>query len=503
VALRAGAACLAAVGLLAGCTLGAPADEEPEVPDSLTGYYAQEVDWEVCVPEGIECATVLAPLNWADPGSGGVELSIVRLAADGERLGSLLLNPGGPGISGVDFVRNSVSTQLSDTLRTRYDIVGWDLRGVSRSTPVACLDDDALDHYIYAFPVNPTGTDAWFDERADAAAEFAAACDEHTGALLGHVDAVSTARDMDLLRALLGDERLNYLGYSYGTVYGAQYAELFPERVGRVVLDAAVDPSLGVAEQLTAQAAALEGAFRLFVADCLGVGRCPFSGTVDEALAQARTLFAGVEEQGAQSDDGRRLTSATLGAALAESFYDRSRWSQLRRMIVGLGEGDAGLAFQFADGRYNRDQNGGYRDNLVAANTSASCADGTYTGGLDATRATVAAMDAVAPTVGRYLAYSDWVHLDTVCQSWPAPSVLSPAPVSADGAEPIVVVGGTDDAATPYSASQALALQLASGVLVTRVGDGHGSYGRGNACIDAAVDAYLFEGTVPADGTVC
>jgi len=406
------------------------------VPDSLTGYYAQEVDWEVCVPEGIDCATVLAPLNWADPGAGGVELSIVRLAADGERLGSLLLNPGGPGISGVDFVRNSVSTQLSDTLRTRYDIVGWDPRGVSRSTPVACLDDDALDHYIYAF-------------------------------------------------------------------YGAQYAELFPERVGRVVLDAAVDPSLGVAEQLTAQAAALEGAFRLFVADCLGVGRCPFSGTVDEALAQARTLFAGVEEQGAQSDDGRRLTSATLGAALAESFYDRSRWSQLRRMIVGLGEGDAGLAFQFADGRYNRDQNGGYRDNLVAANTSASCADGTYTGGLDATRATVAAMDAVAPTVGRYLAYSDWVHLDTVCQSWPAPSVLSPAPVSADGAEPIVVVGGTDDAATPYSAAQALALQLASGVLVTRVGDGHGSYGRGNACIDAAVDAYLFEGTVPADGTVC
>jgi pimeloyl-ACP methyl ester carboxylesterase len=496
---------LAAAALLSGCTLLAPeAPAQTAAPTSLDGFYEQQLDWADCEPAGMECTTVAAPVDYAKPDAGSIELAVVRLATgSGTRVGSLLMNPGGPGGSGVDLVRDAAEFVTSDALRDSFDIVGWDPRGVGSSTPVSCYDDAAMDDFLYAVPQNPTGTDAWLDERVDVEKDFASSCKAASGDLLGHIDVESNARDMDLLRAVLGDEKLNYLGFSYGTSFGAHYADLFPQNVGRLVLDGAIDPALASAEVFTVQMAGFENAFRAYVADCLTGADCPFSGTLEEALAQARELFAGVEARALKSDDGRQLTASTLGTALSYPLYDVGSWPALSQMLTQLEAGDATAALQFADGYNGRNDDGRYRDNTIPVYTAATCLDGSYTGGLDSTRATLAAIDAAAPTVGKYLAYSDWVHIDIACQNWPDPSVVTATPLAAAGADPILVIGTTNDPATPYAWAQAMAAQLESGRLVTREGEGHTAYAQGNECIDSTVDAYLIDGTVPETDPLC
>ena len=391
----------------------------------------------------------------------------------------------------------------SDDLRDSFDIVGWDPRGVGASTPVGCYEGAEMDEFLYAVPEYPTGTDAWLADQVDVETDFAAACATASGELLGHIDVESNARDMDMLRAVLGDETLNYLGFSYGTAFGAHYAELFPEKVGRLVLDGAIDPALGAPEVFTAQMAGFEGAFRAYVADCLTGEECPFTGTLDEALAQATELFAGVEARALLADDGRQLTASSLGTALAYPLYDEGSWPALSEMLSELEAGDATAALQFADSYNGRIGDDRYQDDTIAVYTAATCLDGGYTGGLEGTRATLDAIEAAAPTVGAYVAYGDWVHIDVACQNWPEPSVVTAAPITAEGAAPIMVVGTTNDPATPYAWAQAMAAQLQSGVLVTREGEGHTAYAQGNACIDRTVDDYLISGTVPTTDPLC
>lgn len=497
----------AAAALLAGCSLLAPPKTEitpVNVPAGLEEYYGQQLDWQACKPSGMECTTVTAPVDWADPGAGDIELAVVKLATKGgDRVGSLLMNPGGPGGSGVDLVQQAAEYVTSDALRDRFDIVGWDPRGVGRSTGVSCYDDADMDAFLYGVPANPAGSDAWFAEQVETEKAFAAACAENTGALLGTIDVESNARDMDLLRGVLGDEQLNYLGFSYGTSFGAHYAELFPQNVGRLVLDGAVDPALGSSETFTVQMGGFENAFRAYVADCLTGADCPFTGSLDDALAQASTLFAGVEGRALTGDDGRQLTASTLGTALSYPLYDEASWPALSQMLAELGAGDATMALQFADSYNSRNDDGSYADQSMAVYTAATCLDSTFTGGLDSTRATLAAIEAAAPTVGKYVAYGDWVHIDIACQNWAFPSVVTPHAITADGAAPILVLGTTNDPATPYAWAQAMADQLSSGVLVTREGEGHTAYGQGNACIDGTVDDYLIDGTVPGTDPLC
>jgi pimeloyl-ACP methyl ester carboxylesterase len=497
----------AGAALLAGCSLLAPPTPMVtlvDVPEGLEEYYGQQLDWKACEPRGMECTTVTAPIDWAKPGAGDIELAVVRLATDGgDRVGSLLMNPGGPGGSGVDLVQQAAEFVTSDDLRQSFDIVGWDPRGVGRSTGVACFDDAELDAFLYGVPANPAGSDAWLAEQVEAEKEFAAACAENTGPLLGHIDVESNARDMDLLRAVLGDEKLNYLGFSYGTSFGAHYAELFPQNVGRLVLDGAIDPSLGSSETFTVQMGGFENAFRAYAADCLAGANCPFNGTLDEALAQAAALFSGVEGGGLRADDGRELTASTLGTALSYPLYDQASWPALSQMLDELRGGDATRALQFADAYNSRNSDGSYADQSVAVYTAATCLDSVFAGGLESTKATMAAIEAAAPTVGKYVSYGDWVHIDIACQNWASPSVVTPHPIVAEGAAPILVLGTTNDPATPYAWAQAMAGQLSSGVLVTREGEGHTAYGQGNDCIDQTVDDYLVDGTVPAADPLC
>jgi pimeloyl-ACP methyl ester carboxylesterase len=503
--LRTSLAVIAAAALLSGCTLISPTQTQTQVesPEGLEEYYQQSLDWSPCEPSGRECTTVTAPIDYANPDDGDIELAVVRVATSGDKVGSLLMNPGGPGGSGVELVGQAAEYVTSDAVRDAFDIVGWDPRGVGESTPVACYDDADMDEFLYSVPANPAGSDAWLAEQVDREKAFAAACAENTGALLGHIDVESNARDMDLLRAVLGDSKLTYLGFSYGTSFGAHYAELFPENVGRLVLDGAIDPSLESPETFTVQMAGFENAYRAYAADCLTTAECPFTGTLDDALAQSRALFDGVEARALTSDDGRQLTASTLGTALSYPLYDEGSWPALTQMLAELEAGDATLALQLADGYNSRNDDGSYADQATAVYTAATCLDGTFTGGLAATRATMDAIDAAAPTVGAYVSYADWAHIDIACQNWPYPSAITAHPIEAAGAAPILVLGTTNDPATPYAWAQAMAGQLESGVLVTREGEGHTAYAQGNDCIDSTVDDYLIDGTVPAADPLC
>ncbi len=495
---------LAVALLMSACvpSTGEAKGAEP-VPHSLAKFYDQKLSWKPCETGGLSCASVTTPIDWAKPSDGTIDLAVIRHAtASSTRVGSLLVNPGGPGGSGYDMVSQSLDYFTDATLRKDFDIVGWDPRGVGRSAPIECLDGPAMDAFLYAVPSAPEGSDAWLQARVPIEKDYAAACQKSTGELLGHIDAESNARDMDLLRAVLGDARLDYLGFSYGTFFGAHYTKLFPKNVGRLVLDGPVDPSITEPVDFTTQMGGFESAYRAYIADCLTDPDCPFTGTVDDALAQTKALIATAGTEGLTIADGRTLTLGTLGTAISYPLYSQDSWPSLSQMFIGLQHGDADLAFQLADGYNGRNDDGTFsEENNVY--TAALCLDGVFPDTLAGTRATMDTIAQAAPTIGAVISYSDWVQVSIACQNWPYKPVLHPERIHAKGAAPIMVVGTTNDPATPYTGAQSLASQLDSGFLVTRKGEGHTAYASGNACIDSTVDAYLVHGTVPAKDPLC
>jgi len=415
----------------------------------------------------------------------------------GARMGSLVLNFGGPGAPGVDFVEMFANQVLSPAVAQSYDVVSFDPRGVGASTPVECVDDAAVD--AFRSTDYDRSTESGLAAYTAAARAFAEACTQHTGPLLGKVDTVSAARDLDVLRAVLGDQELTYLGYSYGTFLGATYAEIFPERSGRLVLDGALDPSLSYPEVTEADAAGLERAVRGYAEACVTAPDCPLSGTVDDAVGQIQALFDTAEATPLPTADGRKLTRklATTGVLLA--LYDQQLWPMLTNALgLAIGENDGSELISLADGAAQRQGDGSYPNNLSEVQMAINCLDFT----MDFTAADVAAEAArlleVSTTFGDYLGYGE-----TICQVWPHQAQRERQPITAPGAAPILVVGTTGDPATPYAWSQALADQLESGHLLTWNGVGHTAYGRSNDCIRDAVDAYLLDGALPEEGATC
>lgn len=512
-ALAAVAGLAIAVTVLSGClyaaippeTSASPASSrEPNTDGAPAGFedlYAQTLEWTPCTGSdagAYDCTTVTAPLDWTDPSVGTIDLAVIRRAAtDGDAIGSLLTNPGGPGASGYDLIADSASFAVGTALSDAYDVIGFDPRGVGRSTAVTCLDGTAMDAYLYDIPADPRGSDGWRAELTARNKDFVAACEANSDGILPFITTDNAARDMDLLRAVLGDEKLNYLGYSYGTFLGATYAKLFPERVGRLVLDGAIDPSVSGLDVGTTQAVGFESALRAYMADCLSGRSCPFSGTVDEAMGDLATLLASVDAAPLTATDGRMLGADSLMTAIIAALYSQDSWTYLTQALAGALSGDADTAFFLADFYNGRTGAGVYQDNSTEAFRAYNCMD--YP--LDTSQADKDASDALiaqkAPTIAPY-----WDGVD-VCESWPYPPTGVRERISADGAAPIVVVGTTNDPATPYAWSVSLAEQLSSGVLVTREGEGHTGYNKGSACVDSAVEAYLLEGTVPQDGLSC
>lgn len=500
----AGAAAVVVGLALSGCTAGpdtgaatAPAEVIGEVPDNLQEFYTQEITWEECEGE-FACATVKVPLDYSDPGRESIDIAAIRLDASGESQGSLLMNPGGPGVSGYNTVRDSAEFLLSDRLRQSYDVIGFDPRGVNRSSAVECLTDEEREEArTETIPPDATDEEALALIEEDSA-EYAELCAERTGELLGYIDTVSAAKDMDILRALVGDETLNYLGFSYGTQLGAAYAGLFPEKVGRFVLDGAVDPSLSSAEITAGQVAAFDEALRNYVTDCQSQGDCPLPGDVEEGVGVIDDLFESVEASPMTAADGRLVTIATFFQGFVLPLYDSGSWPALTVAIDRALQGDPTEFLRFADLSAEREPTGEYLTNASAAFTAVTCLDYPMSADPETMAAEAEALEASSAVFGEYLSYGA-----LACENWAYEPVDEPAPASAPEAPPIVVIGTTGDPATPYEWSLALADQLESAVHVTWEGQGHTAYGRSGECIESLVDDFLLEGTVPDDGARC
>ncbi|OQR64733.1 proteinase [Streptomyces maremycinicus] len=476
----------------------------PATPSALAPYYGQKLSWRACGVPGFECATLKAPLDYADPGGGDVRLAVARKKATGpgKRLGSLLVNPGGPGGSAVGYLQQYAGIGYPAGVRARYDMVAVDPRGVARSEPVKCLDGRAMDTY--------TQTDTTPDDQretaelVDAYKEFAESCGAHSARLLRHVSTVEAARDMDILRAVLGDRKLTYVGASYGTFLGATYAGLFPNRVGRLVLDGAMDPSLPARRLNLDQTAGFETAFQSFAKDCATRSDCPLGakGTAPAKVgANLKAFFRALDTRPIPTGDpdGRKLGEALATTGVIAAMYDESTWEQLREALTSaIKDKDGAGLLALSDSYYEREADGRYA-NLMAANAAVNCLD------LPAAFSTpgqvekaLPSFEKASPVFGEGLA---WASLN--CAYWPVRPTGEPHRIEAKGAAPIVVVGTTRDPATPYRWARSLAGQLASGRLLTYVGDGHTAYGRGSACVDSAIDTYLLHGTPPAAGKRC
>lgn len=494
-------AAAAALGLSACSTAGTSTQPEGSAPAQseqpaagLEKYYSQDINWEKC-GSILDCATVEVPLNYEEPEKESIKLALNRRAAKGAQ-GNLLVNPGGPGGSGIDLVAQSAQVMFSNDLQRAYNIIGFDPRGVGQSTPIACLSDEEVDEG------RQENLKAWDEsdrpEVVKDAKEYAESCAKNTGELLGHVDTESAAKDMDIIRAVLGDQKLTYLGYSYGTFLGATYADLFPDKVGRLVLDGAMDPTATGEELTLAQAQGFEGEIDAWLESCLESDNCPFNGGVDEAKKQLQALFAQIEKQPLTSSDGRTVPIIDFVSGFILPLYDDSNWPYLSSAVAAAMMGDVDQILYFSDLVADRGEDGKYNSNSTDALTAVNCLDRPMDSSAQAMAKDAKALEEASPTLGKYLAYGQ-----IVCEEWDFPATGTPEVLDAEGSADILVIGTTGDPATPYQWSKNLAEQLDNGSLLTFEGHGHTAYGRSNECITEAVDGYLIEGKTPKDGTVC
>lgn len=473
-------------------------------PSSLAPYYAQKLSWRSCGAPGFQCATMKAPLDYAHPGDGDVRLAVARKKATGKGkpLGSLLVNPGGPGGSAVGYLEQYAGIGYPAEVRARYDMVAVDPRGVARSEPVECLGGRQMDTYTQTDTTPDDRKET--DELVDAYKKFAEGCGAHSANLLRHVSTVEAARDMDILRAVLGDRKLTYVGASYGTFLGATYAGLFPDRVGRLVLDGAMDPSLDARRLNLDQTAGFETAFQSFAKDCVQQPDCPLGhkGTTPAQVGVNLSAFfrkLDAHPIATGEADGRKLGEALATTGVIAAMYDEGSWAQLREALTSaMKEHDGAGLLVLSDSYYERDADGRY-SNLMFANAAVNCLD--LPSGFsspDQVEKALPSFEKASPVFGEGLA---WASLN--CAYWPVKPTGEPHRIEARGAAPIVVVGTTRDPATPYRWARSLSHQLTSGRLLTYEGDGHTAYGRGSDCIDSAIDTFLLRGTPPAKGKRC
>lgn len=472
------------------------APDPRKAPDpALQEFYDQELEWssEDC-DEGAQCAMLEVPVDYADPEGETIEIALLRLGARGERVGSMVVNPGGPGAPGTDYAAQGPQV-FRQPLLDSFDIVGFDPRGTGDSSPVDCLTDEELDSYIASDP-DPDNA-AEVQELKATVRDFGEGCVERTGDLINHVTTLETARDMDVLRAALDEPYLTYFGASYGTKLGATFAELFPDRVGRFVLDGAVDVSLDSRAMTLQQAEGFETALTAYVEDCIAVSSTCFLGdTPEEGLATIKGLLEDVESEPLPAGD-RELAAGNAFYGIITPLYNRDYWYILSAGLRAALDGNGAPLMQLAD-IYAARGPSGYTDNSMEAIYAINCLDDPSAVPAGKVPAQYDDFEEASPTFGRIFAWSL-----TGCAGLQAESTVERPDIRGEGAAPILVVGTTRDPATPYAWAEALADQLESGVLLSRDGDGHTGYNSKNTCVDQAVERYLVEGVVPDDGTEC
>ncbi|WP_406355219.1 alpha/beta hydrolase [Streptomyces sp. NBC_00658] len=507
--LRAAALTVAAV-LLSSLMTGCGDDSKDE---DLT---AQKLSWKDCpapsasegggdapspLPGGTKwkCANLKAPLDWADPKGDTIKLALIRATTSGDqskRIGSLVFNFGGPGGSGVTTLPAFGEDYAK--LRTRYDLVSFDPRGVGRSAGVECESDDQLDEY---FQQDATPDDsAEQKELLDNTKTFNASCEKNSGRTLPHLRTTDAARDMDLMRQVLGDDKLYYFGISYGTELGGVYAHLFPKNVGRAVFDAVVDPTQTSEQGSLGQAEGFQLALDNFADDCTSKTEdCPIGDSAQDVKDRIAKLLADLDSKPIPGVFPRQLTQTAATNGIAQALYSKDFWEYLTEGLEQAYDGDGKVLMLLSDSMNGRNQNGQY-SNITAANISINCADDKPRYTADYVESKLPEFRDASPLFGDYLA---WGMVS--CTDWAVAGAADHPDVSAPGAAPVLVVGNTGDPATPYEGAKKMvdALGKGVGVELTYKGQGHGAYDSGNKCVQDAVNGYLLEGTVPSAGTVC
>lgn len=441
-------------------------------------------------------ATMQVPLNWADATGKKISITVLRIrsASQHNRIGSLVINPGGPGGSGIDAALSLAVDELPDAILARFDIVGFDPRGIGLSDPIQCITDKQKDAELN-LPADPTTDAQWQQSIADAT-KVAQNCYTEYGSDLTYYSTTETARDMEALRAKLGDPKLTYLGYSYGTLLGAEYASAYPDKVRALVLDGAVDPTISPTDQDKTQAAGFQLAFSHFASSCTAKGAsCKLGSDPQQfvlnlmAKAAAHPIPSGDAKDKRTADDGAVL----LGVISA--LYDQTQWPDLITALADANKGDAAGILSLDDSYNERSPDGTY-SNIEDANATIGCSDTTQ-------RPTVAQAQVLQPQwrASNPLFGGSAASSLGFCSLWKAPPD-QPITVANKGAAPILVIGTTGDPATPISGAQHLAALLGSGRLLVWQGDGHTAYPK-TTCVTNDVDNYLINLTLPPTGATC
>ena len=462
-------------------------------PADLATFYTQVLTWSPC--EDAECATLSVPVDYARPEDGSIDLAVVRRPAAGAAQGTLVVNPGGPGASGTAYAR-AADRVLGMPVVNAFDVVGFDPRGVGGSAPVRCASPGDLDELIDADATPDTPAEIDEIRRVSALID----CVAPVEGLLDNLSTADSARDLDVLRAALGQSRLDYLGVSYGTHLGATYAALFPDRVGHFVLDGPLPSGLDAEQVTLGQALGFENSLRRFLEDCRRVGDCPLGDDADTSvgLDRLRELLEALDARPAPTaDPDRPLTEGAATYAILLSLYRVSDRPLLRDALASLVAGDGTPLQRLLDERIGRGPDGVYRDNAMDAFYAITCSDRAVAADVPAQ---VERLASAAPILGEYLG---WGNLPCEAAGIVA-ARTTPPPAGASGpAPPMLVIATTHDPATPYTWVETFLAEIGSGVLLVRDGDGHTGYREGSDCIDEVVDAFLLDGVLPAPGTTC
>lgn len=465
-----------------GVTASSPTVQLPgSLGEDLTPYWEQTLDWQRC--KGGLCTTMKVPLDWENPGKASLDIKVMKAPSANPSKGPLFVNPGGPGVGGVYFSRS-----LGSDAWEGYDIVGWDPRGSGESTHVECGTTEQTDE---AYSADDTPDDeAEKTTLSDVWAAFARQCREASGELLDHISSIETVRDLDLLRFLMGAEKLNYLGVSYGTYLGSMYAELFPERTGRLVLDSAVD--ITNSEEVS-QVEGFELALNLYADWCASTSACTFGDSRDAVISTINSFLRGLDASPQQVGD-RQLTQGKAATGVAGFLYSGAGiYPRLTATVAAAMRGDGSALLKASDALTGRDDNGW--KTMVYAFPATRCLDHADEG--------VAAHFALQDELGQKApVFGGSMGGDLACERWTAASVPN-LKLTGKGAAPILVVGATGDSATPYQQAVTMAQQLESGHLLTYDGPGHGSVTSGNSCVTDAINAFFQDGTLPEDGKTC
>jgi pimeloyl-ACP methyl ester carboxylesterase len=474
--------------LLTGCVQ----EVKPLKLETLQDFQSQQTKWRTCY-DSFKCADVLVPIDYTNIKLGTFKIAVLKYEASNkeDRIGSMFVNPGGPGASGFDYAYQAEYI-VSPQVLALYDIVGFDPRGVGRSAPIRCLTDDEMDanYASDAKPDNPAELEILIREAQD----YVAKCEQNTKNLTAY-STENAARDMDVIRAVLGDKKLNYLGKSYGTYLGTIYAQLFPDKVGRVVLDGAIDPDATPLQQSITQAVGFDNALDAFIKDCLQLDTCPLpTGATKQYFTD---LFDSVAQKPLITSTKRVVTESLVVLGTASALYDNeSGWPMLR---VALKQAQNGRGFMFlslADAYTGRQLNGTYPSNEGDSGFVIDCLDWYDARTNEQIAQDAQTFKAQAHVFGPYLSYSG-----ISCKYFSG--VKQPIKINQIKTTPIIVIGTLRDPATPYSWAVALNKLIANSLLITLDGDGHTGHGRGSTCVDKTVDTYFITGKIPATDPKC